>query len=77
MKPDSQPQLLAEIEQHGSVTHIEGALINIYFRSKGGWHDAWRDMLAWADSHGFTVRPRDPTGDPAAPVRIAKRLESV
>lgn len=28
MKPDSQPQLLAEIEQHGSVTHIESALIN-------------------------------------------------
>lgn len=28
MKPDSQPQFLVEIEQHGSVTHIEGALIN-------------------------------------------------
>lgn len=73
MKPDVQPQLLGEIEDHGSITYNEGALINAYFRGESGW----RDMLAWADSHGFTVRPRDPSGDPAAPVRIAKRLESV
>lgn len=68
MKSNPQPQLLGDIEQDGSITYSEGALKNLYFRGEN-W---WEDMLVWADGHGFTVRPRHPSGESDSLVKISK-----
>lgn len=68
MKKTQQPVLTAEIEQDGSITYTESALKNACFPGEGGWSK----LLEWADGHGYTVRPRDPSNDPAALVRISK-----
>lgn len=68
MKQNPQPQLMAEIEQNGYIEYSIYALKNAYFRGEHGWEN----LLAWADEHGFTVRPRSQPEDMADLVKISE-----